>query len=126
MTDMERRHYELVKLVRERARGYFRTAVRYTDDDWHVIYRRQDLPDERSKRRSGRIIAKIREREPLRELDSPFGEFESVVELYENGVFIVIRESETAGVVLSLERGAAESLASFVVECERVVAPTDD
>jgi len=126
MTEMERRHYELVKLVRERARGYFRTAVRYTADDWSVIYRREDLPDERSKRRSGRIVDQVREREPLREPDSPFGEFESIVELYENGVFIVIRESETSGVLLSLERGAAESLASFVVECERVVAPSDD
>ncbi|GGM66830.1 hypothetical protein J2752_000119 [Halarchaeum rubridurum] len=123
MTEMERRHYELVKLVRERARGYFRTAVRYTADDWSVIYRRGDLPDERPQRRSNAIVEKIREREPLREPDSPFGEFESVVELYEGGVFIVIRESPSAGVVLSLERGAAESLASFVVECERTVAP---
>ncbi|GAA0297381.1 hypothetical protein [Halarchaeum salinum] len=117
----DRRHYELVKFVRSRARQNFRTAVHYTGDDWEVIYRRDDLSDERSQRRSGGIVERVREREPLREPDSPFGTFESCVELYEGGVFMVVKESPTAGVVVSLEREAAQNLAGFVIACERVL-----
>lgn len=118
---VERRHQRLVRFVAERARQNFRTAVRFTADNWDVIYRRDDLPNDRSRRRSADIVERVREREPLREPDSPFGDFESCVELYEQGVFVVIKESATAGVVLSLEREAAQSLAGFVVECERVL-----
>ncbi|GAD52447.1 hypothetical protein MBEHAL_1207 [Halarchaeum acidiphilum MH1-52-1] len=121
----DRRHYELVEFVRSRARRLFRTAVHYTADDWEIIYRRDDLPDDPPEHRTATIVKGVREREPLRQPGNPLGDFQSVVELYEHGVVVVVAESATAGVVLSLEREAASDLAGFVVECERLVDPDE-
>ncbi|WP_435096792.1 hypothetical protein [Halarchaeum sp. P4] len=118
----ERRYQTLVQFVSTRAQRYFRTAVHYTEDGWEALYRRGDLPAERAERRTSAVVEKARARDPLREPDSPFGDLDATVELYENGVFIIIRESATEGVIVSLERDAARNLAGFVVECERIVS----
>ncbi|MFC7166062.1 hypothetical protein [Halospeciosus flavus] len=116
-----RPHRELVDYVEEQAGDYFRTAVAFTEEDWEIIYRREDLPRERAEQRAESVVGKARRREPLRQPDSPFGEFDAMIELYEGGVFTVIQESPSEGVIIALERDAARSLAGFILECRQTL-----
>lgn len=115
------RYERLTKFVEQRAGDYFRTAISFTEDDWELLYRRSDLPRERVEKRGDEIVDRVRRQEPAREPDGPFGEFAAAIQLYENGVFAIIREGASEGVLISLESEAARSLASFIHECRRVL-----
>lgn len=117
----ERSYQHLVEFVQRQGGDYFRTAVSFTEDDWEIIYRRDDLPRERAEARTGDVVEEARRRAPLRKPDSPFGEFHASIELYENGVFAVLREDRSSGVVISLERAAARNLATFIHRCELIL-----
>lgn len=119
---MSNQPYEsLVEFVERQAGDYFRTAVSFTEDDWEIIFRRTDLPRQRAEERAEAVVEGARRQPPLRQPDSPFGEFDAAIELYEGGVFAIISESPTKGVLLSLERGAARDLASFIHKCEKIL-----
>ncbi|MCD2205072.1 DUF7522 family protein [Halobacterium sp. KA-6] len=118
-------YQHLVEFVQQQGGEYFRTAVSFTADDWEIIYRRDDLPRERAEERSADIVDEARRRTPLRKQESPFGAFHASIELYENGVFAVLRDGHSSGVVISLERAAARDLASFIHRCERILNRPD-
>ncbi|MEE6211063.1 hypothetical protein U3A55_13000 [Salarchaeum sp. III] len=115
------RHARLVRLVNAEAGDYFRTGVRYTSFGWEVLYRRDDLPDQRLRERNQAIVDCARDHEPLREQDSPFGDVRASVELYEDGVLIHLREGAQNGVVLAFEVDIAKNLAGFVVKCQQTL-----
>ncbi|GGL56914.1 DUF7522 family protein [Halocalculus aciditolerans] len=111
----------LVAFVKRQAGDYFRTAVSFTEDDWEIIYRRADLPREHAEERTGEIVEGARGKTALRRPDSPFGEFNASIELYEDGVFAIIHENPSEGVLFSLERDAARDLAAFIHKCELIL-----
>ncbi|MGB9986664.1 hypothetical protein [Salarchaeum japonicum] len=115
------RHARLVRLVQAEAGDAFRTGARYTASGLEVLYRRNDLPEQRLRERSQSIVDRARDHEPLREPDSPFGDVRASVELYEDGVLIHLREGPQSGVVLAFEVGIAQNLAGFVVKCQRTL-----
>ncbi|QDX39921.1 hypothetical protein [Salarchaeum sp. JOR-1] len=115
------RHARLVRFVTAEAGEYFRTGVRYTSFGWEVLYRRDDLPDQRLKERNQAIVDRVRDYEPLREEGSPFGDARASIELYEDGVLIHLREAEQSGVVLAFEVDIAQNLAGFVVKCRQTL-----
>lgn len=121
----ERSYQDLVEFVQRQGGEYFRTAVSFTEDDWEIIYRRDDLPRERAEERTADIVDEARRRTPLRKPESPFGSFHASIELYEDGVFAVLREDRSSGVVISLERAAARNLATFIHRCESILNRPD-
>lgn len=113
---------EFLELVRARAGDSFRAAGSYTATDWEVLYVREDVATDRLRDALPELMRRARESEPIigRDVYEGIGETQATVELHEGAAIIHFPISETAGVVISLDRDVAQGLGEFVTRCTDV------
>ncbi|GAA0644318.1 hypothetical protein [Salarchaeum japonicum] len=126
---MAERYRRLLERVHERAGDAFRVAIRYTADDWTILYLRDDLKTEEFRRTVGRTIARARDYTPISDSDwyDPLGDSQANVELYDAAAIIHFRDpSGGGGVLVSLDRDVAQGLGAFVDECTSLIYGSRD
>ncbi|MEE6209959.1 hypothetical protein U3A55_07320 [Salarchaeum sp. III] len=123
---MSERYKRLLGMVRERAGDAFRGAVRYTSDDWTLLYLRDDLKTEEFRTFLDDLVENARAYAPISDDDryGALGASQANVELYENAAVIHFYDPENGGVLVSLDRDVAQGLGEFVDECTAVIDGT--
>ncbi|QLH83740.1 hypothetical protein [Halosimplex pelagicum] len=119
----DERYQPLLQLVHNRAGDAFRGAVRYDADSWDALYLRDDVATEELKNALPTITDRARANEsivPPEQYDR-LGERQATVELHDRAAVLHFRESETGGIVVSLDRDVAQGLGQFVNSCNAVL-----
>jgi len=121
MTDEQ--YQELLQLVRGRAGEAFRAALKYDQRDWTMLYIRDDVATEELGETLDTLVDRLRDSDPVAESDvyRGVGETQATVELHEKAALIHLRETDTRGVVVSLDRDIAQGLGQFVNRCNGVL-----
>jgi len=116
-------HRELHRFIEEQAGGAYRTAFRYTMDDWEAIYVRDDVATRQLKREVPRIIKRARESQSLlqEETYSALGELQATTEVHTDGVILHFHEAPEEGTVVSLDKEAARQLSDFLSGCTKIL-----
>ena len=116
---VQQRHKDLVRLVNYRTGKALRSAFAYNTDDWTPLYVRDDVATAELKRAMEESIPRVRRSDPIARAEEygRIGETQATVELHDRAVIILIRESHTSGVLVSLDREIAQDLAAFISEC---------
>jgi len=125
---MTERYKRLLARVQERAGDAFRVAIRYTADDWTILYIREDLKTEEFQRTVGRTVEHARDYTPISDPAwyEALGNSQANVELYEAAAIIHLRDPDNGGgVLVSLDREVAQGLGAFVDECTSLLYGPD-
>ncbi|MFB6085067.1 MAG: hypothetical protein ABEJ94_12570 [Halorientalis sp.] len=117
-------YQELRQLIRGRAGDAFRAAVKYDRHDWTMLYVRDDVATRELRDALDTLVDRARSRDPVVTPDvyDGIGETQATVELHEGAALIHLRETDTRGVVVSLDRDIAQGLGAFVTRCNDVLA----
>jgi hypothetical protein len=117
-------YQELLKLVRGRAGDAFRAAIQYDERDWTVLYIRDDVATAELKDALDTLLERVRDSEPIVDSDvyRGVGKTQATVELHADAALIHLRESDTDGVVISLDREIAQGLGSFINRCNSILS----
>jgi hypothetical protein len=114
---------DLIRMIHDHVDGLFRAAFSYTAAGWEAEYIREDLQTRELRENIPMILERVRGNRTM--IDSgdyrKLGEARATVELYDNGVLIHFRNSDSGGILVSLEAEAARDLAGFVDECAGVL-----
>ncbi|AQL41882.1 hypothetical protein BV210_03745 [Halorientalis sp. IM1011] len=121
MTDEQ--YQKLLQLVRGRAGDAVRAVLQYDAHDWTMLYIRDDVATEGLRDALDDLVDRVRDRDPVvtRESYGGIGETQATVELHAAAALVHLRESDTAGVVVSLDRDIAQGLGQFVNRCNVVL-----
>ncbi|RXK48366.1 hypothetical protein [Halorientalis pallida] len=116
-------YQELLQLVRGRAGEAFRAALKYDDRDWTMLYVRDDVATEELRDVLNTLVGRARNSEPVATTDvyRGVGETQATVELHERAALLHLRQTNTRGVVVSLDRDIAQGLGHFVNRCNSVL-----
>ncbi|WP_430506017.1 hypothetical protein [Haloparvum sp. PAK95] len=113
---VENRHRALHQFVMERAGDSYRTAFYYHADGWETLHVREDVATEQLEESVPKAVERAREKRAFLRGEEypPLGDTTATTEVHENGVIIHFPEKDREGVLISLDRDAAQKLASFV------------
>lgn len=122
------RYNQLVTFLDDRAGDYFRAAIRYDPDGWEILHLRAGIDRQELEEQLPRLHGIIKDRQAIVREDEypPLGESEGAIELHEHGTLLHIREGESAGVVVTLDRDAGRNLAGFVEKCRDLLGTSTD
>lgn len=113
----------LVGLVHDRAGETFRSAWRYDGDDWSALYVRDDIATRELRETIPGLLERARENEPIVDpsVYGRMGAVEAEVELHEDAVLVHFPETDSEGVVVTLDQEAAQDLAGFIERCNTLL-----
>lgn len=117
------RYQPLLQLIHGRAGDSFRAAIWYDADEWVVLYVRDDVATEQLRDSIPKVADRVRAAEPLipEEMYDRLGDTQAVVELHDTAVLLHFRETQTQGIMVSLDRDVAQGLGQFVNSCNTVL-----
>ena len=117
------RYQPLLQLIHGRAGDSFRAAIWYDEDEWVVLHMRDDVATDQLRDSIPELADRVRAAEPLVPTTSydQIGETQAVVELHDRAVLLHFRETDTRGIVVSLDRDVAQGLGQFVNSCNEVL-----
>lgn len=120
----KQKYQDLVQLIKKEARNSFRSAWGYDDNGWTTLYVRDDIATKELQGVISELIYEAKENEPIidPEVYGQLGEIEAEIELHSEAVFLHFPESESKGVIVTLDQEAAKDLAKFIERCNSVLA----
>ena len=120
---MHEQHQRLVRLINDQAGENFRGAFRYDENDWSVLYVRDDLATPDLQTVVPPLIQRAREHEPIvREADyDGLGVHRASVSVHAEAVLVHIREGTQSGTVVTLDTEVARNISEFVTQCEAIL-----
>lgn len=120
---VEERHRALHQFVMERAGDSYRTAFYYHAGGWETLHVREDVATAELAKSVPRAVERARNKRAFLRGEEypPLGETTATTEVHENGVILHFPENSQEGILLSLDRDAAQRLAAFVDQAMSVL-----
>lgn len=107
----------LVRFLKHRAGNHLRGALMYTDDEYEMLYLRDDLQRVRLRSEVERIVVELRQHSKESEGETfPFGEFHGSVRCFDDATLLHF-PVDGGGVVVSLDPEATTDLNTFAGHC---------
>jgi len=122
---VDEQYHRLVTVIDRHAGATFRAAFCYDETDWQTLYVREDVATEQLQSVVPALHEQVLEQDPLvpAEVYGGLGATQATVELHDDAVVVHFRESDTTGVVVTLDVEAARDLTEFISECTDVLNP---
>lgn len=112
---------QLARSVLEEIDDNTRGIVRYRDDEYELVCKREDVDTTAFKRRVMLTVKQARNRDRLVDAGNLGVNTNAHVEFFDGLVAVHLREDSSSGVVVVFEMQAAEGLSSFIDQCRSVL-----
>ncbi|MFC4553581.1 MULTISPECIES: DUF7522 family protein [Halorussus] len=108
----------LSKYLNERVDDQLRGVAHYREDEFNVVYLRDDIREHRHQDEVKQMLTRIKQEGTANEEQSfPFGHMHATLRVFDETIFMHFPIENRTGVVVSLEPEVAQSLNSFVGDC---------
>ena len=117
---MSRKHISkrLSTYLNERVDDLLRGVAHYQQDEFEVVYLRDDIRERRHREEVSKMLMRIKQEGTDEEEQSfPFGHLHATLRIFDETIFMHFPIENQTGVVVSLEPEVAQSLNSFVGDC---------
>jgi hypothetical protein len=110
---------DLVGFLRDQAGEYLRAAIHYTDDDYELLYLRDDLDDVEADATTDEFVAYYRQKSREQEPERPFdlGHDHCTVSIYDEAILFHFTQDENVGTVITLSPEAGRDIIEFTTNC---------
>ena len=104
--------------LNERVDDLLRGVAHYQQDEFEVVYLRDDIRERRHREEVDKMLTRIKQEGTDEEERSfPFGHLHATLRIFDETIFMHFPIENQTGVVVSLEPEVAQSLNSFVGDC---------
>ena len=106
------------RYLNDRMDDFLRGVAHYREDEFDVVYLREDLREERHRDEVEQMLNRIKHEGTAEEEQSfPFGHLRATLRVFDETIFMHFPIENRTGVVVTLEPEVARSLNSFVGDC---------
>lgn len=108
----------LARYLNDRVGDLLRGVAHYREDEFTVVYLRDDVREERHRDEVGQMLNRIKHEGTAKEEQSfPFGHLHATLRIFDQTILLHFPIENQTGVVVALEPEVARSLNSFVGDC---------
>ena len=108
----------LSRYLNDRVDDLLRGVVHYRDEEFEVVYLREDIREQRHRDEVEQMLSRITHEGTTEEEQSfPFGHLRATLRIFDETIFMHFPIENQTGVVVALEPEVAQSLNSFVGDC---------
>lgn len=108
----------LSRFLNDRVGDLLRGVAHYQDDEFTVVYLRDDIREERHRDEIEQMLTRVLDEGTIEEEQSfPFGHLHATLRIFDETIFMHFPIENRRGIVVALEPEVAQSLNSFVGDC---------
>ena len=113
-------HNRLITYLRDHVDSSLRGVSVYDQDDYDIIYIRDDLRSKRVRSEVDQMIDRLRQETRAREQRSfPFGGLTGTLRSFEDAMVMHFPHTQDRGTLITLESEVGRDLNTFMHECEK-------
>ncbi|SFR36377.1 hypothetical protein SAMN04487947_0455 [Halogeometricum rufum] len=109
----------LVNYLEKQAGPYFRGAIHYSEDEYYVLYLRDDVDSLYSNEKMEELVQYYRKENQYQTSEEPFelGNNHCTVNFYDDAILFHFTQGDRLGTVITLEPEAGRDIVGFITEC---------
>jgi hypothetical protein len=110
---------ELVAFLQKQAGEYLRSAIHYDEEDYELLYLREDLSDIEADTSTDEFVAYYRQKSREQDPERPFdlGNDHCTVSIYDEAILFHFTQGANVGTIITLSPEAGRDIIEFTTKC---------